>query len=106
MAGHNFENHHWNHIWSRDASESIEHILPQSSNKEYAQWLGNLLLLPPGLNSKLGALNPRKKADPYQKTGMGIAVKVAQQVENGWSRKAIQSREEELLAWAATEWAD
>ena len=73
-AGQNFENHHWNHIWLRDASESIEHILPQSSDKDYAQWLGNLLLLPPGLNSKLGATKPRNKTNPYRETGMRIAL--------------------------------
>ena len=105
-AGQNFENHHWNHIWLRDASESIEHILPQSSDKDYAHWLGNLLLLPPPLNSKLGKAAPSDKAESYRDTGMRIALKAAQQVKNGWTKKDIQNREEQLLDWAAREWAD
>ena len=105
-AGQGFENQHWAHIWSRDAAESIEHILPQSKGGDYVHWLGNLLLLPPGLNSKLGATPPKNKAKPYKDTGMRIALEAAKQVEKGWTRKDIQSREAELLAWAAKEWAD
>ena len=105
-AGANFENRHWDHIWSRDSAESIEHILPQSEGSEHVHWLGNLLLLPPPLNSKLGKMAPKNKTDAYRETGMRIALEAAQQVENGWNREAIQAREEELLVWAKQEWAD
>ena len=105
-AGQNFDNKHWNHIWAVDAYESIEHILPQSSGEDHIHWLGNLLLLPPGLNSKLRDDPPEEKAKAYKDTGMRIALEAAKQVEKGWTRKDIQSREAELLAWAAKEWAD
>ena len=105
-SGQKFENQHWAHIWARDAAESIEHILPQSSGEDHIHWLGNLLLLPPGLNSKLGASQPQNKAEPYKETGMKIAVDAAEKVSNGWSREEIKRREKELLEWAAKEWAD
>ena len=105
-AGQNFDNKHWDHIWAMDASESVEHILPQSNGAEHVHWLGNLLLLPPPLNSKLQDTTPKKKAGSYKETGMRIALEAAKQVENGWEKEDIQNREDELLAWAAKEWAD
>ena len=105
-AGQNFDNNHWDHIWARDAAESVEHILPQSSGGDHVHWLGNLLLLPPPLNSKLGNKPPEEKAKCYAGTGMNIALAAAKHVENGWTKEGIQSREDELLNWAATEWAD
>ena len=105
-AGQKFENKHWNHIWVEDVSDSIEHIRPQSKGGDYVHWLGNLVLLPPGLNSKLGNTAPKKKTEAYRDTGMRIALEAAKQVENGWKKKDIRCREEELLTWAATEWAD
>ena len=105
-SGQKFENQHWAHIWSRDAAESIEHILPQSNGGEHVQWIGNLLLLPPPLNSKLRDDPPKKKAGSYKETGMRIALEAAKQAENGWEKEDIQNREDELLNWAKGEWAD
>ena len=106
MGGQKFENEHWNHIWSVTAANSVEHILPQSSGVGHIHWLGNLLLLPPPLNSKLGALKPSEKAKEYRKTGLHIATRAADQCERGWSMNKIKERESELLQWAQTEWAD
>ena len=77
-AGQKFENKHWNHIWMEDVSDSIEHIRPQSKGGDYVHWLGNLVLLPPGLNSKLGAKTPAEKAEPYKDTGMRIALEAGE----------------------------
>ncbi len=40
-------------IWIDDPSKSIEHIQPQSSEHYYVHHLGNLCMLPPGVNSSL-----------------------------------------------------
>ena len=105
MAGQDFNNKHWDHIWAVNASESIEHIMPQNSERKYIHWLGNLLLLPPKLNSKLGAKKPKQKADAYRATGMRIAERAAVQVSEDWSLKKVERREQELLDWARDEWS-
>ena len=61
--GQTFSNEQWNRIWQASPSRSIEHILPQSSYRHYVHWLGNLLILPPHLNSQLGDKSPESKAD-------------------------------------------
>lgn len=106
-AGQKFNNEQWSRIWLANASDSVEHILPQSSGSDKVHRLGNLLLLPPLLNSKLRALTPSKKAEEYRKTGLLIAIKAADQIESArWGPRQIKIREEELLNWAKFEWAD
>lgn len=93
----------WEKIWSQNASRSIEHVWSQSSASEDVRHnLGNLILLPPGLNSKLQDRKPREKFDAYRKTGLHVAGEVAD--AGGWSKKAIRSRESRLLRWATQEW--
>lgn len=103
-----FKNEQWERIWLASPSESIEHINPQSKAPEkYVHSLGNLLLLPPRLNSQLNNDPPKQKVTAYRKTGLLIANGVADQIEHeGWSAKTVSSREKELLDWAATEWAN
>jgi hypothetical protein len=67
--------------------------------------LGNLILLPPGLNSKLSAKEPLQKKADYLKTGLALAADVAERIPP-WDRVAIEKREEELLAWASQEWGE
>ena len=104
----NFKNEQWEKIWLVSASDSIEHILPQSvASLKYRHRLGNLLVLPPKLNSKLQDDDPDEKADSYQKTGLLIAGAVADEIdENGWKLKSIEQRENEILEWMAVEWKD
>ena len=107
-AGLNFCNQHWNHIWQASATDSIEHILPQSSEEECIHWLGNLTMLPPKLNSKLQDIPPVEKSASYTKTGLLDAQDVAGRInkEGKWSKKGILEREKKLLTWAAQEWSD
>ena len=105
-SGQHFENEHWNHIWSVSASQSVEHIKPQSSETQYVHWLGNLTLLPPRMNSKLGDKDPKQKVEAYKETGMRIAARVARQCTTGWTRKKVLLRERELLEWASREWGE
>ena len=61
ITGQNFDNEQWNRIWQSSAADSIEHIRPQSwwtsidwePDPNEVHRLGNLLILPPRLNSKL-----------------------------------------------------
>lgn len=108
LAGPKFNNEHWHHIWRVSASDSIEHILPQKTEKSYLHWLGNLVILSPGTNSTLGAKQPKDKADEYRKTGLLIAGDVANRITKvgKWRRLDIIKREEELINWAKKEWAD
>ena len=107
-AGQNFSNKHWNHIWEATVTDSIEHIAPQSRERNYIHWLGNLTMLPPKLNSKLQDKSPKYKAPYYTKTGLLDAGDVAKRINsNGkWNQKKVLGREDELLKWAAQEWSD
>ncbi|MBI2303253.1 MAG: DUF262 domain-containing protein [Chloroflexi bacterium] len=104
-AGQNFNNEQWNHIWEASAADSIEHILAQRAENDWVHWLGNLLVLPPKLNSKLGAKRPAEKAEDYRKTGLLVAQEVVD-VLSEWNSGFIEDREEYLLNWAQQEWAD
>ncbi len=110
--GQTFANEQWARIWETTAAESIEHVCPQSAGSGFqtkrgifVHRLGNLTLLPPGLNSKLGAKDPDQKKSEYTKTGLAIAVDVAARIPT-WNRAAVERRENEILAWAKTEWCD
>ncbi len=113
-SGQTFNNEQWNRIWEASAADSIEHIRPQSWGY-YAEFdakypdvvhrLGNLLILPLRLNSKLGAKSPTDKADDYRKTGLLVAQEVADVLPN-WSSVFTEERTENLLNWAKHEWAD
>ncbi len=107
-ANQNFNNEQWNRIWSCSAADSIEHILPQKTERRCLHWLGNLVLLPPKLNSRLKAKPPKDKADAYRETGLLIAGDVAKQISDigKWRESDIINREEKLINWARQEWAD
>jgi hypothetical protein len=103
----NFSNEQWEKIWMVSPSDSIEHIWAKSiAPDETKHRLGNLVLLPPNLNSKLQNKTPEEKAEAYRKTGLLIAGEVADIIDaSGWDAKSVKDREEALLAWAETEWA-
>jgi hypothetical protein len=105
----NFSNEQWEKIWLVSPSESIEHIWPQSKAPEKdVHRLGNLVLLPPKLNSKLQAKSPLEKKEAYQRTGLLIVTDVVDRINNEkkWNKKTIEEREADLLEWAKEEWSD
>ena len=104
----NFSNEQWEKIWLVSPSESIEHIWAKSNAPDNARnRLGNLVLLPPKLNSTLQDKPAKDKATHYRKTGLLIAGEVAEVIETaGWRSRSIKDREERLIEWAAQEWAD
>ena len=104
----NFSNEQWEKIWMVSPSESIEHIWAKSKAPDKSRHrLGNLVLLPPKLNSTLQDKPAKDKAAHYRKTGLLIAGEVADVIESaGWKSRSIKDREERLIEWAAEEWAD
>ena len=104
----NFSNEQWEKIWMVSPSESIEHIWAKSRATDKSRHrLGNLMLLPPKLNSALQNKPAKGKAAHYRQTGLLIAGEVADVIDAaGWKSKSIKEREERLLEWAAEEWAD
>ena len=92
-AGTNFRNEQWERIWEASSSDSIEHIFPQDSTPDDIRHvLGNLMMLPPGLNSKLQDKPPAQKLDAYKQTGLLSAIEVADFVEGGWSKERDSKR--------------
>ena len=104
----NFSNEQWKKIWMVSPSDSIEHIWAKSKAPDKSRHrLGNLVLLPPKLNSKLQDKPAKGKAALYRKTGLLIAGEVADIIDTaGWKSRSIVKREERLIEWAAEEWAD
>jgi hypothetical protein len=102
----------WNRIWEVDPSKSIEHIFPQSKGSDnpatsglYVHRLGNLVMLPPGVNSKLRDLLPSQKAETYAKQGLLQAIEVSKLIaKRKWNRETAQKREKRLIRWATKEW--
>jgi len=99
-------------IWSaRSPSETIEHIFPQNPSS-YGPWkdllledpsikdnvdrIGNLLLLPPGLNSEAGRKGFAEKKNIYQKAeGLRIVSEVL--VNRVWNLHKIKEREKKVV---------
>ncbi|WP_428102941.1 DUF262 domain-containing protein [Candidatus Rariloculus sp.] len=103
--GIDFQNEQWERIWEASPSNSIEHIIPQSkAPDEVKHMLGNLMVLPPNLNSKLQDKAPKVKREAYRKTGLLSAIEVASR--RRWTSRTVREREAELLDWALSEWAD
>ena len=116
QQGQTFSNEHWNHIWKESAAKSIEHIVPQSKGSQerlepdeagiFVHRLGNLLLLPPQINSQLGNLDPEAKAEFYIDTGLLIAKEVGLTIkQSGWGIEQIEEREQKLIEWIQSEWS-
>jgi len=113
-AGQGINSSQWNKIWSDEPSRSIEHIRPRSKGSEdrttkaiFVHRLGNLMMLPPGLNSKLQDNDPSVKASHYDSCGLLLAIEVGNLLkERKWDRAAVDKREKRLKKWAVSEWGD
>jgi hypothetical protein len=102
-----FTNEQWHRIWEESASHSIEHVQSQESGAKFVHRLGNLMLLPPGLNSKLRDRKPIDKVSDYRSTGLVAASEVANTIEaqKGWGLQQVKDRESTLLDWVKRTWA-
>ena len=115
-----FQNEQWDRIWEASPSQSIEHVHPQNptpggpwtgalgrgrgQREANVNRLGNLVLLPPGMNSKLGNREFSLKKAKYREIGLLLLGEVCR--KNVWNKLAIEEREKTLLSFAADAWAD
>jgi Protein of unknown function (DUF1524) len=66
-----------------------------------------LMMLTPGVNSKLQDIEPAKKVETYRTSGLLASIEVAQLIEKGtWNKASVEARGRRLLSWARTEWGD
>lgn len=98
----------WAKVWTADPARSIEHIMPQSSGKSYIHDLGNLTMLPPGVNSALKDDDPKEKAAEYVKYGIESTRAIGRDIDNGlkWNKKAVRSRATKIEEFVLKEWGD
>ena len=92
-----------NKIFDTNPTNSIEHILPKSSDKSYRHWLGNLFLLSPRQNSTLGSLPPKDKKQYYIATGFQMADEIVALFPN-WGEDEIICRGNNIAEWMKKEW--
>jgi hypothetical protein len=105
-ADSQFTNEQWRKIWEESSSHSIEHIQAQDTGAAFVHRLGNLMLLPPGLNTKLSDRKPIDKVKEYRDTGLYSAAEVASTIEEqGWGLAQVEEREQKLLDWVRQTWA-
>jgi len=98
-------------IWSaRSATDTIEHVYPRNpepggpwdaflgenqKHEDHVDRIGNLLLLPPNLNSEAGRRSFEKKKDVYKKAeGLRIVKDVMEATE--WNLDQIEKREKDI----------
>ncbi len=107
-AGEQLNTGEWNKVWAVEPSRSIEHIQPQSSEKGYVHHLGNLTMLPPGVNSSLQDKPPKDKAGVYKECGLKATIAVGNAIDGGatWNEKAVLARAAEIEAFVRKEWCD
>lgn len=101
--GKRFTEEEWNSIWKASAMNSIEHIHPQSKASQIeisVHRIGNLLLLPPHINSGLRDKDPEEKIQAYRNTRLLGAEAVANTIEaDGWDDNDIAGRSYEIAEW-------
>lgn len=106
-AGEKINTGQWNKIWEVDPSRSIEHIMPQSAEEDYVHHLGNLTMLPPGVNSSLKDRLPAEKATTYKQCGLRGTMAAANMIEAGtWNEASVLARTAEIEAFVREEWTD
>lgn len=100
-----FSHTEWNSIWKeKDAVKSIEHIHPQSKARQIeisVHRIGNLLLLPPDVNSSLRDKDPEKRTEAYRNTRLLGAEAVANTIDaaKDWNDVDIAGRSYEIAEW-------
>ncbi len=108
----------WGKIWENASKDrSVEHIFPQKdpsgnwkgkgrqhvSPESFVHRLGNLLVLPPGINSKAGTKSFANKVEVYKGAkGLHHVKKVMRLRE--WNLEAIEKREKDLMKFAKEQW--
>lgn len=107
-AGVQINESQWARVWASDPARSVEHVMPQSSGKGYIHNLGNLVLLPPGLNSSLKDKPPQAKATRYIESGLQATIAVGLEVRGGlrWNKRAVLKRAASIEQFVRLEWGN
>ena len=108
----------WGKIWEKASKDkSIEHIYPQKDPHQnwkgkarqnvkpesFVHRLANLLVLPPGINSKAGTSAFADKLDVYRSVGGLHHVKKVTKLKD-WNLAALEKREKDLVKFAYDQW--
>ena len=112
-------------VWASRAEDSIEHIFPQApepggawdgkmvSNdgtayevEEEVGRIGNLILLPIKLNMEAKRQGFNAKKDIYERHNLRMVREILGEEIGDWTFEEIVARENKIVAWAKTEWAD
>ncbi len=107
----------WSQVWNCSPTKTIEHIHPQNVNERWrgkfgtkkdfvktqTQRLGNLIILPPQVNSRASDKPFLQKKEIYSKHRH---LKLIDEIifKEDWNKEAMEERENRLLDWAAKEW--
>lgn len=106
----------WEKIWSESPAKTIEHIHPQTykdtwkgkigTNQEEIETtvhtIGNLVLLPPGINSIAGQKPFSEKKEIYKKYHLFMLEKIRENED--WGKIEIENRELELIDFIKIKW--
>lgn len=108
----------WGRIWENASKDkSVEHIFPQKdpegnwkgkgrqnvNSESFVHRLGNLMVLPPRINSKAGTKSFADKVEVY-KSAKGLHhVRKVMRLRD-WNLAAIENRERELMKFAKEQW--
>jgi hypothetical protein len=106
----------WEQIWRVSPTRTVEHIHPRNPSPAWrgklgrrndqfeknVNRLGNLMLLPPDINSQAGARSFKEKKSIYKKNYLRLMDEIL--AEPDWNKKTIEEREKRLLAWAEGTW--
>ena len=116
-AGYPLSQETWERIWAVSPARSIEHVLPQDPSAD--EWidafssqdeainnchrLGNLIILPPEINSSLGKLPFHEKLPIYRECTHLRMVREITEYEV-WNKEKIDERELQIAEWAEEYW--
>lgn len=105
QAGEAIDQAVWERIWDARPDDTIEHVTPQSAADGdgmkgglFVHRLGNLTLLPPGVNSSLQAKSFGDKRPAYAKSPLYQVREIG--ALGKWNKKAARAREADIISWA------
>ena len=107
-AAATIDEHDRNAIWRRRASDSIEHIFPQSPGREKS-WNGKMRRgrgreQPIVLNQESKIRPFEEKKQIYARHNLRMIQEVCEKAD--WTLKQIEEREAKIVEWAKTQWSD
>lgn len=116
--GETISNEIWESIWRSSPATTIEHIFPKNPNtpaewrgkigkgrdrkEKFVNCLGNLMLLPPGINSMASDKGFNEKKGIYTKYTIRMTKEITDKSE--WNYKTIEDRQSKIIEWIKKTW--